>query len=149
MMRPCRRWEVTVAEKEHCSATVTSQRLHGRIIDEFHRTFESSVEIETYPAFCQITRLAGWPIETDLPGIADGHDIIFPVSGELFHPSDHQPGSQLRAGWKLPALVLSRCEHLHIGSADINRQYVHSAMTSTTPRFDPWRPYPRGCVRSV
>src|SRR6516162_4342055 len=85
------------AQKEHRSATVASQRLHGCIIDDFHRTLESSFEIKTYPTFCEVTRLASWPIEADLPGIADGYHVIFPVSGELLHDRNHAPGSQLRA----------------------------------------------------
>src|SRR4029453_7696162 len=55
----------------------------------------------------------------------DRHRVILPVPGELLNAGDHLLGSQRGPGGKLPSLVLSGSEDLHVGSADIDDQHLH------------------------
>src|SRR6266850_3093040 len=108
------------------AASVASQRLHSRIIDDPHRAPECAFEIETYPALCEVSGLGDRPIETDQPGVTDGHQLIFPVFSQLFHAGNHGLGSQLWTGFKLLSRVPSCGENLYVSSANIDREDVHN-----------------------
>src|SRR5262249_26668028 len=115
------------AQKEHRAAPVASQRLHGCIIDDLHRTLKGRFEVETDPALSKVSRLHDRPIGADQSGVTDGHRVVFPVFSELFHGRNHGLGSQVWTGFKRPSLVLSRSEYLHASSADVNCEHVHDS----------------------
>src|SRR5439155_19171631 len=42
------------SQKEHAPPAVTAERLHGRIVDQAHRSTEGPVEIKSDPSFAQM-----------------------------------------------------------------------------------------------
>lgn len=45
----------TQTEKEHATTAITAQRLHCRVVDDFHRDAERFCEIEFDPAFAEVS----------------------------------------------------------------------------------------------
>ena len=65
---------------------VTSQSLHGSVIDDFDRPLKRGFKVETGPAFSQVVRVRNDPISMDYylweePGQLVTHTSAFRVSG--------------------------------------------------------------------
>src|SRR6516162_3242568 len=84
------------------AALVTSQRLHGSIIDDFYRVLEGGFEIEADPSFSEIVRLCNRHAPENRSWVADGYHVVCPVFGELLDIADHLFRRQSRSGRKLP-----------------------------------------------
>src|ERR1043166_6497061 len=121
----------TQAQKEHLAMLVTSQSLHGSIIDNFDRPLEGSFKVKPGPALSQAVRVRSDPISKDYSRIANRYRVILPILGQLLNPGHHLSGSHLGTRWKFPRLFLSCRENLYVGSAYIHNQDLHeSAMHS-------------------
>src|SRR5713101_7998000 len=110
---------------------VTSQSLHGRIIDYFNRTRERGFKVKASPSLSQVIGVRNGPISHDYPGIANRYRVILPIAGEFLDACYHLSGRQLGTGWKFPRLLLSRSENLHVGSAYITTStFIEPSMYS-------------------
>ena len=61
----------------------------------------------------------------DRAGIADRHDVIAPVAGELPDACDHLLGGHLWSGIEFPLFRLAGGEDFDVGAADVDDQYIH------------------------
>src|SRR6266540_2907766 len=122
------------SQEEHLPELVTSQSLHGGIVQELDGTFECGFEVETDPPLSQIPRFRNGPVPQDWPGVPYGYGIVLPVRREFSNLGHHSFWRQRRPGIKLSMSILSRGQDLDVSSADINHQYVHDALQSATWR---------------
>src|SRR5207253_2136218 len=95
------------AEKEHLAALVTSQSLHGGIVDDLHGMFEGGLEVETDPSLSEIPRFRNRPASQDRSRVTDGYDVVLPIRHEFPNDRDHSPGCQRGSGIKFSMSVLS------------------------------------------
>src|SRR6266436_590394 len=131
MMRPCRRWAATRAERcsseagseaqeERLSALVAGQRLHGRIIDELHGTPESALKVKAYPTRSQVMRFGNGPAPENWPGVANRYHVILPIADHLFNSGNHLVRRHCRSGRKRPVCALPGGEDLDVCAAHIH-----------------------------
>src|SRR5215813_11944112 len=104
---------------------ITSQRLHGGVIDYFDGTLKRGCRVEAGPSPSKVIRICNRPISHDHPRITNRYRVVFPIPGKLLDARDHLFGGQLRARWELTRLFLSRSENLHVSSANIDNQHPH------------------------
>jgi hypothetical protein len=114
----------TQAQEEHLTMLVTSQSLHGGIIDYFDRPLKRGFKVEPGPSPSQVIRIRNGPISKDHSRIANRYRVVLPILGELLNPGDHLSRGQLGTRWKFPRLFLSCSKNLHVGSAYINNQHI-------------------------
>ena len=76
-------------KKEHFAAFVTSQSLHRGVVHHLGRAFERSLEVKPDPTFSQVPRFGNRSAPDDGARVADGKDVIFPVSYKLPYLRDH------------------------------------------------------------
>src|SRR5215510_217308 len=119
-------------EAKHLAALVTSQGLHGCIVDHLDRAFERGLEIKSYPTAPEIMRFHQRTIPDDHSRVADGYRFILPVPGEFLNSSDHPLRRHGRPGRKPARLVLSGGENFDVGTANIDCQHIHDELS---PRF--------------
>ena len=112
-------------QKEHSSASITAERLHRRVIDDFHRAPERFSEIETDPTTAQIVGFGHRMSVDHRSGITDGHGLVFPAGGRRAHSGDHFLRCHRRAGIDLKVLLAPCRQHFHVGAADVNGQDFH------------------------
>ncbi len=118
------------AQKQHLAAFVTSQGLHGRVVNDLNRMPECSAEIKPHPAGSQIMRFGNRPIVQDRPGIAKRNHVIFPGSDDPLDAGDHLLRRHLWTRRKLSRRVLPRGKDLHMSSANIYHQHFHDKASS-------------------
>src|ERR1700733_10106731 len=107
-------------EKQHSAALVAAHRLHGRIVHDVSGAAECSAKIAPDPAGSQVVRLGDdFPVQHD-SGIADGHRVVGPVSGEFVYARNHPAGGEVRSRLELPQFTAAEDAHLHMASADID-----------------------------
>src|SRR5713226_6062172 len=57
--------------------------------------------------------------------VADRHNVIAPIAGDLLDPADHASGNEPRSGVKMARLVLAAYENFDVSATDIDRQDLH------------------------
>ena len=85
-------------KKEHSTAAITAQRLHRRIVDDFHLTMQRPLEVKADPPRSKIVRLAHWPAMHDRPRIANRNHVILPAGCCTANRFDHFLRGHFRAG---------------------------------------------------
>src|SRR5262245_64561034 len=86
-------------QEQHLAAPVAAQGLHGRVIDELHRTAERGGEIESDPSVAQGVRLHHRVTTEDRSGITDGNDVIATVTDGLLEHRDTLLMRQIELKW--------------------------------------------------
>ncbi len=114
------------AEEQHLSAFVTSQSLHGSVIDDLDWTPECSSKIKTDPAASQIIGFGNRSIVEDSPRITNRDRLVFPRSGDPLDAGDHLLRRHFGTRRKFPRRSLPSRKHLHVRSADIDNQHFHA-----------------------
>src|SRR5262245_33384076 len=122
-------------QKQHLAALVTSQGLHGCIVDHLDRAFERGLEIKSHPTAPEIMRLHKRPVPDDHSRVADGYRLILPVPGEFLNSSDHPLRRHGGPGGKFSRLVLAGGENFYVGTADIDCQHIHDEVSSRFVRL--------------
>src|SRR5262245_34806671 len=117
------------SEEQHLATLVTSQGLHGCIVDNLDGVFERSLEIKSYPTAREIMRFHQWTIPDDQSRVAHGYRLILPVSGEFVNSSDHPLRRHGGPGIKSSRLVLAGGEDFYVGSPNIDCQHIHDAVS--------------------
>src|SRR5215475_2051355 len=112
-------------QEKQMTALVASERLHRSIIDDFHRTPESGLKVETDPAFSEIVGFHNRPALENGPGIANGYYVILPVRRDLLNSGNHLCRRHCWSGRKRAVYALPSCEDLDVGTADIHNQDFH------------------------
>ena len=103
---------------------VASQRLHRRVVDNFHRpAAKGHFEVKANPSMRQVVRLAERAGMDDGSRIADGHRIILPTLRGGSHRGDQLCGSNAWPGQFQPLLVAG------------GRTFIWVPPTSTTRIF--------------
>ena len=131
------------AEEQHLAALVTSQSLHGGVVDDLDGTPERSSKIKTDPAPSQIIGFSNRSIVKDSPRIANRDRVIFPRSENPLHTGDHLLWRHLRTRWEFPRGSLPSREDLHVRSADIEHQHSHAKF------FSPPQRVAHNCLRFI
>lgn len=109
-------------EEEHLAASVTSQRLHRRVVHNFDRSPERGFEIETPPTLSEVPRLGDRPVAKDRSRVADRDNVIRPILDQFSDLGDHPFWSQVFPGNECSWFDLAGGQELDVSSADINHQ---------------------------
>ncbi len=115
------------SEEQHPAAPVTTQGLHGGVIDDFHRSFESRPIVESDPTSAQIKRFGKGSVMKNRSGVADGHRTILPIIRDLAHTCQQHRRRQPGAGSEFAVFLLSRHEQFDVSSTNINGQHIHKS----------------------
>src|SRR6516165_3778495 len=108
------------AQEEHPAALVASERLHGRIIDNFDRAPKRCSKVKPHPTRGEVVRFDNRTVMEHWSWVAHRYHVILPLPGKLLDARDHQVGCQFRPGEKLPAFGLPSGEDLAVGPTDVN-----------------------------
>jgi len=122
------------AEEQHLAALVTSQSLHGGVVDDLDRTPERSSKIETDPAPSQIIGFGNRSIVQHSPRIPNRDRIIFPCPDDPLDAGDHLLWRHFGTRREFPRRTLPSREDLHVRSADIEHQHFHASLPTPATR---------------
>jgi len=113
------------AEEQHAAAAVAAECLHGSVVDDFDRTTERLLEVETDPPGPEVRRFVKRFSAHDGSGVSDGDDRVIPVASGFLHFFDHLLWRHPRAGRDLDRLEVAGSVDLDVRAADIKHQYFH------------------------
>src|SRR5258705_13661252 len=77
------------SQEQHCSASIASECLHRRVIDEPNGAPECGLEVEPYPTLSEVPRFDNDATPEHGPGISDGNDVILPIDHGGFDVVHH------------------------------------------------------------
>ena len=86
------------AEEQHAAALVAADRLHERVVDEFHRLAEGGGEIVAIPALAEIEGIERRLVVLHRAWIAHGDDVVVQALGQILYRSDQLLRRQARPG---------------------------------------------------
>src|SRR5665213_1820485 len=75
------------AEKQHATAIVAAERLHGRVVNGADGTSEGFFKMMANPSRPEVVRFGERPAAANGSGITDGNGGIFPARGGLLNRS--------------------------------------------------------------
>src|SRR5205823_4132507 len=106
-------------EKQHASAAIASQRLHGRVIDDAHRFAKRFGKIKSDPAFAEMFRFFD-----DLPPVhrgrkTDRERVVIPAAGCIFELANEFVRAQCAAGIEF-GTVARGAKQFDVGAADVD-----------------------------
>ena len=102
------------SQKEHLSALIATQGLHGRVVDDLDRAAERGVEVESNPAGPQVMRFRNRLTSKNRARVADRYGLKIPALGRLPNAGDHLRGRHGGPGDKLARSLLARCQNLDV-----------------------------------
>src|SRR5262245_42547429 len=76
-------------EKQHATAFVAAERLHGGVIEHSNRSSKFRSEIEADPTGAEVFRLRHGLSAANRSRIADGDGVILPIGDDFADSSDH------------------------------------------------------------
>ena len=120
----CRTQPRAQTQKKHASALVTTDCLHGGIIQEHGRPAERFAKVKTHPTACEIVWFGHDLAVHDHAGISDRYRVIFQVAGQPQHPRNHLARRHGGAGFKLTHLAPARYPGFYVAAADIDDEYA-------------------------
>src|SRR5690348_568331 len=71
------------AEEKHTATSITAERLHGGVVDNFDGPAERFAEIKSHPSCAEIRWIVQRTVVDDRAGITDRHRVVFPVAGQV------------------------------------------------------------------
>jgi hypothetical protein len=95
---------VPQAEEEHPPTLVTTQCLHGGVVDQLPG-FAQGVEVEVHPTWAEVDRFEEDFLLRDRPRIADGNSVVVPVGDHLAQALAQVVRGEGRPGRKLANLL--------------------------------------------
>ena len=120
------------AEIKHPSAFVTTQGLHGGIVDDLGGPPKVAFEVVANPAAPEIEGLRQRFAPHDRAGVADRHVIVLPPLGSCLDAVDHLRWGHLRPRREFAHFLLASGQDLDIGATDVDDQDSHAVISGSS-----------------
>ncbi len=113
------------AEKEHATAVVTPEGLHGGVIEHANRAPECGLKVESDPASTEIRWIEQRSPTHHRRWVPDGDAVPGPVGAGFLHRLDHDLRGEMEAGLDLPPLLLALIQDLEVRTTNVDDQRAH------------------------
>src|ERR1700674_4662142 len=111
-------------QKEHASALVTTDCLHGGIIQEHGRSAERFAKVKTHPTACQIVWFGHDLAVHHHARVSDRYCVIFQIAGQPEYARNHLARRHGGAGFKLTHLAPARYPGFYMAAADVDDEHA-------------------------